>query len=101
MIVGGIHIDPATDQVTLLNDVWTNFYENWQPSTLRAPWSPRAEHLVLITENTKLGRDIIYVLGGMIAVDGARNTNDVSSQSSHAHIITCHRSFILTLLFTD
>lgn len=79
--MGGITVDRTTGAETMLNDVWSNYQSGIYPQTLKAPWRARAEHLTLITSNEKLGREIIYVMGGMLNPESTLNSNDVWASS--------------------
>ena len=72
----------------LLNDVWAGEQNSFKRMTDRAPWTARAQHLVLVGESQNLNRELVYVLGGALffgtnPADASldRQTNDVWASS--------------------
>ena len=85
--MGGLHQVNSTNVVQLLNDVWQTAQGGWSLATAAAGWSPRAEHLTMIASDTPLNKEIIYVIGGIIAYESTptgivqQQTNDVWASS--------------------
>ncbi len=85
--MGGLHQVEGTDTLQLLNDVWHTAQGGWTLATANAGWSPRAEHLTMIASDSPLNKEIIYVIGGIIAYQVTptgivqEQTNDVWASS--------------------
>ena len=81
LMMGGAQAT-STSTLLLYNDVWIAEQNSWKLQCARAPWAARGEHLVLVGSNGLLDRELVYVIGGHIAIGSqdqglSRQANDV------------------------
>ena len=80
LVVGGQALYPGGPALTYLNDVWTstNKGQTWMRTNTRAPFPGRSRHTMQIARSERYNVDLVFVVGGQTATNGAVDSlNDV------------------------